>query len=268
MSGTHDPKRKDVIETDIPQPEVSGGRQLPTVRIFLLTVSVSLMAVTAARAQSAYLQKGQSGWEVSGEFSSGQGLESGSVTAGYSSRGIIDAVVTLSRLSFPNPYPLDFVVAGRRVTGSAFSMMFSAHVVKQDRQTYPLSISLSAGCYMGSFSLPGSQNALEMSVENGYMSYGGTIYRDIHLSSNFFIQPALSYFYSEGFGGVGETYYRPQVGNDYVRSFITGVSFAMRIPGSETLVIEPAFTSSRGKNFLSIDAGVVVGVGGDEVMVE
>ncbi len=232
--------------------------------ILLLTLFMCSVVAAGARAQSAYLPKGNSGWETSGEFASGHGLESGGLAVGYSSEGIVDAVVSVSHLTFPNPYTLDFVPPNRRVTGTAFLMMFTTDVVKQDSRWDPFSVDLSSGCYMGSFYSPKERNMLEMRVENGYMFYGGMIYRDFPLSPSFYIQPAVGYFYSEGFGAVVEPYDRPQVGNDYVRSVTTGVSFVVVAPGAETFLVEPAFTSSgRGSSF-SIDAGVVFGTSREE----
>ncbi len=243
-------------------------RHLPGIRSLLFILTVSLAAATGARAQSGYLGKGVSGWEVFGGYTSGWGLESGSITAGYSGDGVVDAVVTFSHLGFINPYGLDYYLQGNRVTGNAFSLMLSTYLAKQIKGEFPLSICFSGGCYMGSFSSPGSESSLASAVDNGYMTYGITVCSDFNISPTIYIQPSVGYFYSDGFGAVDEKYSRPQVGNDYVRSIIAGVSFAVRTAGTETLVFKPVVTTLRGVTLFSIGAGVVVGIGSQKAMAE
>ncbi len=176
MSGERDTYRERFINPEEGRSEIFQRELVILVRRGLLTASLSLAVTTATYAQSAYLQTGRSGWEVSGQFASGSRLNSEGVTAGYSSNGIVDAVVSISHLSFPNPYPFNFYLDSRTVAGTASSAMFSAHIVKQDQSRYPFAFCLSGGCYLGSFSAPASQNATETRVDNGYICYGGSIY--------------------------------------------------------------------------------------------
>jgi hypothetical protein len=259
LSGKRDVEGKRVIDPAEGRSEVFQRELAMLVRCALLTLFQSIAVATEARAQSAFLQTGRSGWEVSGQFAAGSSLNSESVTVGYSSKGIVDAVVSISHSSFPNPYTFYSYGANRTVAGTAFSTMFSAHIVKQDQLRYPVSICLSGGCYLGSFSAPANQYATETQVDNGYMCYGFSIYRDFSFSPTFYAQPGLQYVYSEGFGAVADRYSRPEAGRHYVRLLTAGVSFAFAISEARTIVVEPAFTSYGKKGALSISAGVVFG---------
>lgn len=260
MQGRHNIRREETLQAEVSRSNIMV-RNFRGLRIVLLTVSVSLAAASGVRAQGEYLAKGTSGWEIFGGYTSGWGLESGSVTAGYSGDGVVEAVASFSHLSFINPYTFEHYVRSKRVTGNAFSLMLSAYLAKQMSGEFPLSICFSGGCYMGSFTSPGSEFSLPMAMANGYMSYGITIYRDFHLAHRFHVQPSVGYFYSDGFGAVAEKYTRPEVGNDYVRSFIAGVSLAFETTGTETLVFKPVLRTFRGVTLFSIEAGVVVGIG-------
>ena len=148
-----------------------------------------------------------------GQFLAGSDTTSGSLTIGYPGSGLVDAVISSSRSSFPNPYPFNFVTDGRIIEGTAFSETLRTFPVKQDRRDVPVSLRLSAGCLLGSFSAP------KLQVDNRYMYCGASILRGAYVSNFISVQPSIGFLHWEGFGSVDELYYDVQVTNRYARSF-------------------------------------------------
>ncbi len=240
-------KKENTAHEGLPEP----------VRNVLTILVLSMAAMNAAVAQSSFIREGQSGWKVSGQFLTGSGATSGGITIGYSGKGLVDAVMSMSRSSFPNPYPFNFVNDGRVITGAAYSETFRTFIVKQGRRDAPVSLSLSAGCLLGSFSAPKSQISQKVQVDNGYMFYGASLSRQVYVSGFISIQPSVSFLYWEGFGSVDEEYYHVQAANNYARSLSANVSFSTPVSEVSTLVITPCITYFGRRSVVSIDAGFV-----------
>ncbi len=219
---------------------------------------VVVILVAAAHAQSAFLKPGQSGYAALTDLVVGSEISGEGITVGYSSKGYVDATVSVAHVSFLSPYPFSYYNNDQTISGTSFFLELYVHLLRQDSAYVPASIALSSGCEFGSYYSPPNLRATTLLAADFHFLYGAAAYRNLDISPTTYIQPSIGIEYSEGYGLVRSYSYGRQASNDYSLIGFVGVAVAFRTSENTTIIIRPEVGASRRKPAFHVDVGVVL----------
>lgn len=199
--------------------------------------------------QGYYLERGQSGFGVSGGFSSNKDASLVSGSVGYSAAGTFDFGLSVSQISFADKF------LGEEITAMSRSPYVTVHAVKQN-ETTPFSVALSASYVNDTYSSRAlDDNNLEM-FSTGY-TIGLALYGDVVASPTMKVQPKIGIKYFDS-----EAEIKDNVGNSITAKedgTIVGLGFALLFQATSQSIfgISPSVSVNKSNKSFSIDAGFI-----------
>ncbi len=215
-------------------------------------ISLSFLILTFASqmySQSSYLEKGQSGIGISGNFSSNQSASATGGSLGYSINGVLDAGLSISNIS-PSQ-KLD----GQDLYAAAIALSITFTAVKQD-QTNPISLSFNAT----DLSYKYTSSALDQNklpTEPTGFSIGASIYRNIIASSIMKVQPQVSVSYIRVNAEVKDNYGNAVALSNNSAVFDLGFSLLFQTGPSTIFAISPSLGIDKNNSTFDLSAGFV-----------
>ena len=215
-------------------------------------ISLSLLTLTFASqmySQSSYLEKGQSGIGISGDFSSNQSASATGGSLGYSINSVLDAGLSISNIS-PSQ-KLD----GQILYAAAVALSLTFTAIKQD-QTNPISLSFSAADLSYKYTSPAlDQNKLP--TEPTGFSIGASIYRNIIASPTVKIQPQVGVSYVSVNAEVKDNYGNNVALSNKSPAIDFGFSLLFQTGPTTIIGITPSLGIDKNNTTFDLSAGFV-----------
>ena len=222
----------------------------------LLSVLLVVGMTTSAFSQGEYLDRSQS------EFGVGTGIvnnENGSgigASVSYNGSGDVEVVISVSRVGFVSSFPSLYNV-NRKVSGTAYSIEFLMHVVREDSMRVPFSISLTVESELSWYSAQGDYYHMELFGTGGDYTYGIDASKEIYLTTSTYVRPSIGFNYLEGFnlGSAGSI----ESDRLYLLTGFIRTAYSVKTSETETLLLEPAVTFNKNGTTFLIGVGIVFG---------
>ncbi|HEY9165819.1 MAG TPA: hypothetical protein VIS48_06620 [Candidatus Kryptonia bacterium] len=227
-------------------------------RIYLLTLCISILLVESAFTQVAHLQSEENGWgAVAGLISNTDGSGIGG-SVDYCCGGNVDAALSLAQMNVMRSYPYTSF-HDRTLTGGAYSLGFLMHVVKEISMSVPFSVSLSSGFAFGSYSAALSGYQSRLAFRDGHFYYGVSFRRNFNISSVVYVQPSIEIDYLEGFLASEGVNVEGEYENLHMYTATLAFPLAIRTSGTGSMVIDPSISVDKNRVRLTLVAGFLFG---------
>lgn len=191
-----------------------------------------LISIQCALAQGEYLQRGEDAYGVTFSAGSGSSADVFGTSIAYSASGTFDAGFSYS-----------FILSKRNAQdvsslSRAAAPFASIHVLKQDEK-YPISISLHTSIELQHFIVQ------DVRTSATHVFYGGSVFRNLSISPDLFIQPT----FSTSLSNLYSTDHRPD--QQFVMIYECSASIVLATSEQTKFIIRPAGQFSRDHPFFS-----------------
>jgi len=215
-------------------------------------LSLSFLILTFASqtfSQSVYLEKGQSGIGVLGDFSSNQSASATGGSLGYSINSILDVGLSISNIS-----PLQ-KLDGREYYAAAIALSITLTAVKQD-PTNPISLAFSAADLSYKYTSPALDQNSPTTEPTGF-SIGASVYRNITVSPAIELQPQIGISYARVNAEVKDTHGNPVIPGYNSAVFDVGLSLLFHTGPTTLIGISPSVGKDKYHTTFDLAAGFV-----------
>jgi len=186
--------------------------------------------MVSAHAQSFVLDKGQSGFGITGSFSTNDDISGFTGGVGYSFSGVFDLGISVGRFGFDQQF------FGEDLNATTISPYASYFVVKQDEQT-PVSFAVN-GSYERQMYSNDVLSDFDIDMTGSFFSIGASLYRMIEASETMNIQPAIGFSYITGEIKIEDST-ESITESDNTTFFALGLSLIFRTSPTNTFVVTP-----------------------------
>jgi hypothetical protein len=220
-----------------------------------VTLATALLFACSVYAQGEYLEKGQSGFGISGGFASNEDASSFGATAGYSVKGMFDFGLSFARVSFEDELA-DAEGNPSELSATAISPHVTFHAIKQEPDKFPLSIALGVSYEHDSYSSDALDD-FDLTLSANSWLFGGSVYSNIKMTPNFQLQPR---------GGVTYISTKSKLEDDAGNSisdtesttlFGFGLSLIFKTSENNRFIVSPGVGISDDNTTFSVGAGFV-----------
>ncbi len=216
---------------------------------YLLLFFLTLAFASQVRSQSSYLERGQSGIGVSGDFFSNQTASATGGSLGYSINSALDAGLSISNIS-PSQK-----LGGQPLYAAAVALSLTFTAVKEDA-TNPVSLSFRAADLSYKYTSPALSNANVTTEPTGF-SVGASMYRNIIVSPTIKLQPETGVYYMRIIAGVKDNYGNIAVPRYNSAVLELGLSILFQTGPTTIIGITPSFELDKDTDTFDLSAGVV-----------
>lgn len=186
---------------------------------------------TLSFAQSSYLEKGQNGFEISGEYSANENGSGFNGKIGYSFSGVLDLGLTLNRFGFDQPF------LGEDYHVTVISPVVSYIPVKQD-DSIPVSFAVN-GAYQRLIYSGDGLDKNNVDMWGDYFIIGASLFSYFEVSDIMKIQPRAGVLYMTG-EIKAEDSSNAAVFSNNSTALNLGVSFIFEASTSNSFVVNPS----------------------------
>ena len=215
-------------------------------------ISLSFLTLSFASqifCQSSYLEKGQSGIGISGDFSSNQSASATGGSLGYSINSVFDVGLSISNIS-PSQKP-----DGQDLYAAAIALSITFTAIKQD-QTNPISLSFSAVDLSYKYTSP-ALDENNLATEPTGFSIGASVYRNIIASPTMKVQPQIGVSYVSVNAEVKDNYGNAVTSSYNSAVFDLGFSLLFQTGPTTIIGITPSLAIDKDYTTFDLSAGFV-----------
>lgn len=222
----------------------------------LLFASLIIAAQTGTVwAQGAFLEKGESGCGVEAGVSTDKDSFGYGGSFGYSIAGYFDLSGSVTEASVKSDSPLEYIGYTNHLNVTSFDIGGTAYVSREDSTSQPFDIALSMDYGRDNYSSPAfSSQGANISGED--FTFGGTLFRNIDLSSMEYIQPSVTVAYLIS-SITGEQRGYEAGTSENILVYSAGFSYAIGSRTSTEYLISPAVVINKHDVTFSLTAGVI-----------
>lgn len=216
-------------------------------------IGLFFLSALAAFPQSSFLKKGQYGLGLSGAYATNSAAHGLSGTVGVGLGGIFDLSFSAGHVGYDDPGEFT------ELDATSLAPQLTAHVVKQNSSKSPVSVSVSVGYARNNFSSP-DLDLIDYKMWMNTFMIGGTVYRDVRLARNAYLQPYAGIGYSSTSLKIADPSSYTVSADDSLVSLGLGVPVVYGITAKALVVVQPGLTfdlEKGGHTTFAISAGLV-----------
>ncbi|MFN1835290.1 hypothetical protein AB2B38_008510 [Balneola sp. MJW-20] len=157
---------------------------------YLLTIMIGMCCTGFVFSQSAFLDKGQSGFGIAGNFATNEDANSFGGAIAYSFSGILDLGAGISRVGYDQQF------LGADLNATVISPFVSFIPIKQDDEI-PLSIALN-GAYEKQLYSNDVLDDNDIDFTGDFLNVGVSLFTDFQASESMVVQPKAGVTYITG----------------------------------------------------------------------
>jgi len=217
---------------------------------FAAVLFVLIVICSTVYGQGAYLERGQSGVEIGGGYSTNKDGTGIGVNAGFTVNNIFDIGIGVENFSYTQK------ISQSPMTALSFSPKVTCYVVK-NKEELPLSFAVSAGYgWQTNSSAALDYYSLKMTSES--FSVGGSLFGYLKVSESFHIKPSVGFAYI-----IGEAKLEDEDGNKITKKddttvLLLGLGLAFNIPPKNIFVLSPAVGISNGTTSFGVGLSLII----------
>jgi len=219
-------------------------------KIFYSLIIVFLLS-TSIYGQGAYLDRGQSGFDIGASFLTNKDATGIGGSVGYSVSGIFDFEIGVARYSF------DQKLFGEDLSAMVISPSVTYYALKQN-EDLPISFAIGAGYDWQTYSNKVlDDNNVDMT--GGFFSVGGALFGYFQTSSSFRIQPSVGFSYFTGEQKVKDNNGNEETEKDDTTVFSLGLGLVFNTSLTNVFVISPRVGISEGTTSFGVALTFILG---------
>jgi hypothetical protein len=207
------------------------------------------LSALAAFAQGNFLKKGQSGFGLTGAYSSSSSIQGFTGIAGISFGGTFDLSLGVERAAVDATGLAD-------LKATAIAPQLTFHIIKQNSARSPVSVAFSIGYGYNKYSSP-DLDAVSYTMWDQVFSIGVMLYRDVPLSEKIYLQPLIGGGYTNSSLKLKNAEGLTLSNEDYAWSFSAGLPVVYGISDRTLLVLEPGLITDKNATTFIVSLGFV-----------
>jgi len=217
---------------------------------FAAVLLVLFVICSSAYGQGAYLDRGQSGVEIGGGYSTNKDGTGIGVNAGFAVNNIFDIGIGLENFSYTQK------IFGAPMTALSFSPNVTCYVIKNNEKL-PLSFAVTAG-YGWQTNSSDALDYYNLKMTSESFSIGGSLFGNLKVSESFRIKPSFGFGYI-----IGEAKLEDEDGNKITKKddttvLLLGLGLAFDVPPQNIFVISPAVSISNGTTSFGVGLSLII----------